>query len=384
MVDVVSELLSKAGPEPLYRRVVQYLKDRIADGTYPPATMLPSEMELVAALGVSRPTVRRAIDMLIDEGLVERVVGRGTYVCEARGGVRPGRTGNVGLVVLEIRDDFVLRILTGAEHALAERGFRPVLASSRNEIGVEQAKIRDMWEDGAVDGFLIMPADSPEPHRVLTELAAQGIPLVLMDRYFEELDAPSVTSDDLTGGRLVTEHLLGLGHRRIGFVTRPNLYVSSMAQRLRGYKQALEGAGVPYDPSLVFQGLLPYISEMHVHEQASARLAQFERDALREYLSRPDRPSAVFACNDTVAVRIVEVCREMGLRIPEDLALVGYSDDPIASILTPPLTTVRQNPYEMGARAAHILLDMLDGKPVQRRTFLPVELVVKESSESSR
>ena len=369
------------GPDsaPLYQQVAQYLRQRLSDGTYPPASALPSETELVTLLGVSRPTVRRALELLIEEDAIERVPGRGTYAAELARRSAAKRTGNVGLVVLEMRDHFVMRIVNGAEHALAEKGFRTVLSNNGNEIGTEQRKLREMREAGTVDGFLIMPADSPQAHPVLAEFVAGGIPLVLVDRFFES-DAPFVASDDLRGGRLVTQHLLGLGHRRIGFVTRPNLYVSSVAQRLQGYREVLEESGVGFDVGLVFQGLLPSLSERHFQEHQSDRLAKYERKAVRDYLARSDRPSAIFACNDHIAMRVMEVCREMSLRIPEDIALVGYADEPVASVLTPPLTTVHQNPYDMGALAAAKLLDLLAGKSIDRATFLPVELVVRGSS----
>lgn len=373
------ELPSRTRSEPLYQQVVTYLRKRLADGTYPPASALPSEMELMSLLGVSRPTVRHALQLLIADGLIERIPGRGTFVTELDRRVAARRTGSIGLIVQEIRDYFVMRIVNGAEHTMSQHDYHPLLCNSGNEIGLEQRHLREMWEGGKVDGFLIMPADSPQAHRTFSDLVASGTPLVLIDRYFEELNAPFVVSEDLLGGYLVTRHLLRLGHRRIGFVTRPNLYVSSVAGRLRGYRQALEEAGVAFDPNLVFQGLLPYLSEVQILEQMTPRLASFERQAIRDFLARADRPSAIFACNDIIAVQVMETCREMRLSIPDDIALVGYADEPIASVLTPPLTTVRQRPYEMGARAAAKLLDILDGGQPERDSFLPVELVVRAS-----
>ncbi|MCL6431334.1 MAG: GntR family transcriptional regulator [Anaerolineae bacterium] len=373
------ELPSRSRPEPLYQQVVGYLKQRLADGTYPPSSAMPSEMELMSLLGVSRPTVRHALQLLIAEGLIERIPGRGTFARAPERRANNRHSGTVGLLVPEMRDYFMMRIVNGAEHTMAQRDYHPLLASSGNEIGLEQRHLREMWEGGKVDGFLVMAADSPQPHRTLSELAAAGVPVVLVDRYFDELDVPFVVSDDVRGGYLLTRHLLQLGHRRIGFVTRPNLYVSSVAGRLRGYRQALEEAGLPFDQNLVFQGLLPFLSEVQVLDDMVPRLALFERQAIREFLSRADRPSAILACNDIIAVQVMETCREMGLAIPGDVALVGYADEPVASALTPPLTTVRQRPYDMGARAAAKLLEMLDGRQPERETFLPVELVVRAS-----
>ncbi len=377
---MASEVFTVRGSEPLYQQAAHYLRQRIADGTYPPASALPSENELAALLGIGRPTLRHALRLLSEEGLTVSTPGRGHYVTELSGAFARRRTGNIGLIVLDTRDQFMMGIIIGAEQMLRKSGLRPVLCSSRNEIGAEQTEMRDLWEQGKVDGFLIMPADSPHAHQALSEYVASRVPLVLVDRFFDDLEAPFVASDDFGGGSLVTQHLLGLGHRRIGFVTGSDLYVSSVAKRLRGYRQALDMAGVGYDVGLVFQGLLPYLPELHFQEERTGQLAEYERSALRDYLGNSGRPSAVIASNDGHAVRVMEVCRELGLRIPEDLALVGYADEPFAALLTPPLTTVRQQPQKMGGLAAAKLVDLLQGRSVERDTFIPVELVVRHSS----
>ena len=113
-------------------------------------------------------------------------------------------------------------------------------------------------------GVIFITADSPTPHQTLRKLCQAGVPIVLVDRYFEDLDAPFVASDNVRGGYLITKHLLELGHRRIGIVTRPNVYITSVAHRVQGYRQALKEAGVTFDPGLIFQGLLPYLSESRV------------------------------------------------------------------------------------------------------------------------
>lgn len=381
---MTAHVLDRASSEPLYQQAAGYLRERLADGTYPPDSALPSEMELMSLLGVSRPTVRHALELLIEEGRIARVPGRGTYATDPPARASARRTGCLGLIVMEMRDFFIMRIVNGAEYAASQQDYRLLLCNSGNEIGSEQRHLREMWQEGQVDGFLIMPADSPRAHRTLAEFAADGVPLVLMDRYFEGLDAPFVVADDLRGGYLVARHLIELGHRRIGFISRPNLYVSSVALRLQGYRRALEEEGLGFDPSLVFQGLLPYRSEVQVLEKSSPRLADFEQEAIRGFLARPDRPTALFACNDVIAIQVMEVCRELGLSIPEDIALVGYADEEVASLVTPPLTTVRQRPYDIGASAAAKLLDLLSGGQVPQEAFLPVELVVRRSCGGGR
>jgi GntR family transcriptional regulator of arabinose operon len=371
--------LCRNGSEPLYLQVVSYLKDRISDGTFSPASTLPSEKDLTSLLGVSRPTVRHALKILIEEGLVERVPGRGSFVTGAQTLPLRARTGNLALIGPEMRDSFLMHLVTGAEYVASQNDYHLILCNAGNQISIEQKHLRDLWAGEKVDGFVIMLADAPQPHRTLRELVQADVPIILIDRYFKDLAKPFVVSDNRQGAYQAVRHLIELGHSRIGFVTRPNLYVSSVAQRLEGYKRALDEAGLEYDSSLVFQGLLPYLSEVQVLEKPSPRLAEYDREAIRGFLSRKDRPSAVLVCNDIIAVQVLEVCREMEVRIPQDMAVVGFDDDTVAPLVTPPLTTVRQQRHEMGARAVSMLLDVLNGKPVEQQVFLPVELVVRES-----
>ncbi|MDY7042475.1 MAG: GntR family transcriptional regulator, partial [Chloroflexota bacterium] len=344
-----------------------------------PSSTLPSEIELTSLLEVSRPTVRHALQLLTEEGLVERRPGRGTFVTGSKRRPPHKRTGTLALVGPEMRDSFLMRITTGAEHVVSQNDYHLILCNAGNQICNEQKYLRDLWEEEKVDGFIIMPADAPEPHQTLRLLLQDDAPMVFVDRYFEDLAVPFVVSDNLRGGYLVTKHLIDLGHRQIGFVTRPNLYVSSVAQRLQGYRQALEEAGLEYNSSFVFQGLLPYLSEIQVLEEPSPRLTEYDKAAIHEFLTRKDRPSAIVACNEIIAAQVMDVCRELNLRIPQDIAVVGYDDDTLATLLTPPLTTVRQQTLELGASAARILLDLLDGNPVEQGVFLPVQLVVRQS-----
>jgi DNA-binding LacI/PurR family transcriptional regulator len=371
--------------EPIYRQVAAYLKQRITEGAYAAGAALPSEFELAAALNVSRPTVRHALELLKADRLVEAVAGSGTFVSPAAGqpprarkAARP-RTGNLALIGPEMRDTFLMHLVTGAESVAAQHGYNLILANAGNQIPVEQKYLRDLWDGQRADGFILMPADAVGLHAELRELCADEAPIVFVDRYFEACTLPYVVSDNVQCGYLAAQHLIRLGHTRIGFVTRPNLYISSVAHRLQGYRQALEEAGITPEPGLVFQGLLPFLREIEVLKRTTPDLSEFDNRAIQGFLARPDRPTALIACNDLIALEVFDACRALGLRIPTDLALVGCDDDAVASLVTPPLTTVRQNAYAIGVCAAELLLRVLDGEPVEREHVLPVELIVRES-----
>ena len=180
-----------------------------------------------------------------------------------------------------------------------------------------------------------------------------------------DLDIPTVGATNWSGGLAATEHLTGAGHRRIGFVAgRPGLACSRA--RLGGYRAGIEAAGIAFDPALVMPGNFDYVSGV----EAGTRLLQLD-----------DPPTAVFASSDEMALGVYEATRKRGLRVPEDLSIVGFDDLPQARWASPPLTTVRQPLEEMGRFAVHTVLRLLnDGRLESSKVELATELVVREST----
>jgi DNA-binding LacI/PurR family transcriptional regulator len=217
------------------------------------------------------------------------------------------------------------------------------------------------------DGVLIISL-SPWNEREVESLRRAEVPVVLIDSDHPELTTlPSVFLDDVVGGRAATEHVLSLGHRRVGFVgdvsDNPFHFVWSR-NRLRGYRQALEAAGLAPRPG-------------HCAEGDPSRAGA--RALAREMLSAPDRPTAIVAASDTQAVGVLEAARELGLGVPERLSVIGYDDIEIAEVLG--LTTMRQPLFLSGRRGMEMLLDALRGQPPEAlREVLPLELVVRATT----
>jgi GntR family transcriptional regulator, arabinose operon transcriptional repressor len=178
-----------------------------------------------------------------------------------------------------------------------------------------------------------------------------------------------IGADNKGGGYRGTEHLIILGHRRIGFIfleEEDTEMVSSVRERLQGYTEALNKYGLPYDQSLV-------IPDVHPGQ------ASFS-PSIYTFLQRPDRPSAIFAVNDIVALDVMQAAHALQLRIPQDLALVGFDNESFASRLSPPLTTMAQPFFDIGLRAATLLLSRIEGfNSTPRHIELPVHLIIRES-----
>jgi len=193
--------------------------------------------------------------------------------------------------------------------------------------------------------------------------------VVLIDHRGVDTDLPAVCATNLEGATEATRYLLSLGHRRVGFITGTLRYRAG-SDRLAGYRLALAQAGVPFDPTLVVEG-------------------NFQRqsgyDGAMTLMRLPDPPTAIFASNDVSAFGALDALRDLGLRVPDDVSLVGFDDIPAAAETRPPLTTVCQPLVDMGRRGVQLMLALLDGQPnVPQRVELPTRLVVRNSSSPLR
>ncbi len=277
--------------------------------------------------------------------------------------LRNHRTNVIGILVADL-EPFSTELLKGAADAIRGSGFELVVYSAGGRAG-------DMvgWEKrylSRLSGTLVDGAVLVTPTVVDLQY---GAPVVAVDPHTGSSDFPTVDADSLTGARLATEYLLGLGHRRIALLAgRSDLQSAKL--REEGYREALAAARVPFDDALVrVGGYDPELSAV----------------AARELLGSARRPTAVFAANDVSAIATIEVARELGLRVPEDVSVVGFDNIPESALCTPPLTTVNQPIRTMGERAVELLIRLIREQPVERTHLtLATELVVRGSTAPPR
>lgn len=281
---------------------------------------------------------------------------------EAARQLRAGRSTIVGLVVLDVRNPFFTDVARGAEDEAANAGLSVILGNSSDDVGRESAYL-DLFEEQRVHGILITPFGDIEGR--LVELRRRGTPVVLVDRESRDARLSSVSVDDRAGGALAVEHLLATGRRRLVFAGGP-LGVRQIADRLEGARAAVEKvAGATLE--VIETPALTVLDGRRVGEQLVARA---------------DRPDAVFAANDLVAVGLLQALVMTGaLRVPEDVALVGFDDIDFASATVVPLTSVRQPRNEIGATGMRILREEAQEPDLEpRRIVFQPELVVRAST----
>jgi GntR family transcriptional regulator of arabinose operon len=370
---MISFQIHKDSPIPLHEQLLNELRRAILSGELEPGRRIPSEPELFESLKISRTTIRQAWDAAVREGLLYRVQGKGTFVAQYAN----ARTAQqIGFLIPDFRSTFDSQLLSGAEHYLRERGCRVVFAHTERDIQEENRLLSEMWGEG-VAGFLLWPAISDREPRFLAQ--QKFVPTVFMDRPIPGLEYPCIAAEHYRGACMAVEHLLQLGHREIAFVSRPHLQLWPIAERLHGYEETMRAAGLTPYPS-VLVGTEQELSPRYA-QQSYAQARGDEISQLCDLLSRKERPTALFAMNDLMALQVLRAATLAGLHVPDDLSLVGFDDMEIVSHIDPPLTTVAQDPFSIGSEAARCLLDMINrGRRWSQLISLPVQLIVRQST----
>jgi GntR family transcriptional regulator of arabinose operon len=357
-------------PQPIYRHLQKSIAVKIRKGELKPGDALPSEGKLVKEYGISRGSVRSALKELQNQGIIYAVAGKGSFVSEHVSNLQLGEQGRIALVIPGLEDsDF--QIYRGIEDALNAAGFILTIFNSQRNIEQENKNLKLLLE-GKEKGAIIFPNWGRTNAEALFELKMAGYPFVLIDRYFRELETDYVVTDNKKGGFLATEHLIKLGHKRIGII--PGLKCTAIEDRLEGYREALARYGLVHDPALV----------RHLERADAEKSEPSGQEGYNEALDLlKERPTAIFATNDFLAREAMRAIADKGLSIPGDISVVGFDNQAFAERCTPSLTTVAQPFYRQGQEAAEILLRKVDaaaiGEGPYHRVIAP-ELILRSSS----
>lgn len=324
--------------------------------------------DVAARAGVSVGTVSNVLNGApsVAADTVERVraaIDELGYVRnDAARQLRAGRSTTVGLVVLDVRNPFFTDVARGAEDEAARSGLSVILGNS-DEDGVREAGYLDLFEEQRVHGVLISPFGDIEDR--LRRLKARGVPVVLVDRDSGTGEISSVAVDDVAGGRAAVAHLLAAGRRRIAFVGGP-FGIRQVADRFAGAEAAIRE-----------------VPEASLERLETTALTVLEGRRIGEALvARAERPDAIFAANDLVAVGLLQALVMSGaLRVPDDVALIGFDDIDFATATVVPLSSIRQPRHEIGATALRILREeAADPELPARRIVFQPELVARAST----
>jgi LacI family transcriptional regulator len=281
-------------------------------------------------------------------------------------GLRRNQTNIVVMIMPDITNPFFPAVVRGVEDVAYKHSLRLVLCNTDNDPGKETSYLNELRSYRPA-GWLVIPAADSEMTAQLRSTAASGTPVVCIDRQPPGWKGDVVLVANEDGSHNATQHLLRMGHRQLAVITGP-LHLTNAVDRLKGFKRALAEAKVPIEPE--------YIQEAQFNRQSGYQAAT-------RLLRMLPRPTAIFACNDLMAMGVLLAARELGLHCPEDVSIVGFDDLDFAEFTAPALTSVHQPGYQLGTTAARLLLDRIEGskEPAQKIT-LPSELKIRHSVAS--
>jgi LacI family transcriptional regulator len=330
-------------------------------------------VEIAKEAGVSTTTVSKVLNQLPGVGAqtrarIQHLIEQNDYVQNhAARHLRRGQRGLIDLVIMRLEGGYDLGIMRGIQDSLQESGHRLTIFATNEDEATERLWLRRILDQSTDGVLLLLPY---ERVGIPDALLAHNIPFVAIgDRNEPTTSFPTIGSTIWLGGYTATEYLISLGHRRIGIITGP-LHLTTSRARLAGYREALERAGIPVDPSLICEGT--YLLGDGIQQTSIM-------------LDRPDPPTAIFTGNDAQAAGVYQALYQRHIRIPDDMSVIGFDDVTYTAQMAPPLTTIRQPLVEMGRMATTMLLRLLAGQSLDsNHVELSTTLVVRESCAPPR
>lgn len=363
---------------PLYKQLADELKSQISTGELQPNAQIPSQTELAQRFGVSVVTIQKALALLVDEGLIYRVRKRGSFVK----GVAANRESPVRLPidrVYLVYNQSPLEVFAQEFHMACLQGIMETCDSYG--LPFHLLNMRDNWElpDFPSVGLVLWGFsrgnDRAFPGTDFIEAVGRwrtaGIPMVIVHQYFSHLNVPRINCDNVQGAFMATKHLLSLGHRRIGILLSGESKVELKPEfvlRLQGYRMALQSEGVQFDPDLLLATAEDY------YQGEPSGYQDFQR-----LMRNPVPPTAVFAGTDLKAVGAMYAAQDIGMRVPDDMSIIGYNGNRFGASVLPTLTTIDQDFTTLGRQAAALLLQGTASDT--RELLIPPKLILRQSTK---
>ena len=327
--------------------------------------------DIAKTLNISGSTVSRALN---DNSRISEKTKKAVREMAKKLGYQPNAlasnlrtscTNTIGVIIPRISRYFFSSAITGIEELARTKGYNVIICQSNDQESREADCVQTLFAS-RVDGVIASIAINTENYNHYKTFTNRNIPLVFFDRVCDELETSQVVVDDFKGGFLAAEHLISKGCKRIAHISGPqhlNIYIN----RHQGYLKALRKHNLKVDEDLIIESPL-------TREDGMA--------CAKKLMESTNPPDAIFAANDTSALSIILYAKRNGIRIPEDLAIVGFSNEPFSEYLSPSLTTIEQSGLDVGTKATELLIDIINNKTGnhQETIVLPIKLIERESS----
>ena len=328
-----------------------------------------SENKLASQYKISRITVRKAISELVNKNVLFAEKGKGTFVSNSynlnKNENQSTLTKTIGLIVPTINVSYFSDIARGVEDVGNKKDYHVIFCNSDGKLEKEETYMQQLYNK-KIDGLIILPTRYSYKNKHWKKLINNKISFVIMDAIIDNIDTDYVITDDVDGSYKAVKYLINIGHKRIGHI-RGSRNFSTAEERVEGYKKAILDSGLEFDENLI-QG-------------NNFSKSEYGYLAMEKFLKMILRPTAIFAANDTLALGAYEAIKKAGLRVPEDIALVGYADLTESARMDVPLTTVHQPGYEMGKAACERLIDKIKNKKHSetKKIVFKTKLIIRKS-----
>jgi DNA-binding LacI/PurR family transcriptional regulator len=328
-------------------------------------------VDVAKKAGVSKTTVSRILNGNYDnatEETIERVlkvIDEFDYRPNSLArGLKQVKTKVIGIILSNLLNPFWVRVLEGVEETCRSKGYSLMICNSNDDPAIEEEHIRS-FRLRQVDGIIINP--TAQNNSLFQNLIVNHYPLVTINRKIMGISIDSVVMNNVRGAQIAVKHLIEQGKKNIAFLVYPVHGVTPRLERFEGYKQALNDHGMEIRESMI-----------HVVEEKKGAV----KEVIKELMSEDERPDAIFSTNNMMSLEVLEGIKELGLRIPQDIALIGYDETVWSKHLNPPLTTVNQPAFEMGRIATERVIQIVESKESlePQLTVLEPDLIIRESS----
>lgn len=351
-----------------YERIKHDISEKILSEVYQVNDKLPTESELMEIFDVSRATVRRAIDELEKENFVYRIQGAGIFVNDWKNKPQPElKNKTIGLISTHIADYIFPQIITGIDNYISQYGYSILITDTQNNPEKERKSLTNLLSNN-LSGLIIEPTRSARGNAnksIYDNIESMEIPMLFINAVYDDLDIPYLIMDDVKTGEIATNYLISRGHKKIIGIFKVD--DKQGMHRMNGFIKAYQE-----HPDISNMGdIMMYQTEENIN-------SLFKK--LHSHLKQTKHfvPTAIVCYNDKLAIQVINFITEIGLRVPEDISVIGVDDYQFSRFIHPGLTTIRHPQEKMGLEAGKMIIDLINKQPVTSKMYEP-ELIERES-----
>lgn len=379
--------MKKSSNKPLYQEIYDHLLEDIKSGKYSGENRLPSEKELAAEYNVSRITSKKALALLADNGIIKRMPGKGSFICDqdeseidvTEADMKTNRDNKkviIGLVITDFSEAYGTGLLYGIEQEAARNNMYLCFRRSYESQKLEEDELNGLLELG-VKGLIIMPVHGKHYNQKILRLVLDGFPIVILDRNLKGIDTSFVGTDNFDASKKATDYLLESGHQYISFISPPTKDTSTLEDRIEGFIKSHVEHGVAIDTSIWLTDLIITVPGNYNSENLRSDI-----NKIKTLIVNNPNVTCLFAAEYNIAIIAAQAVKELGKRVPEDISILCF-DSPGNFIGDHFFTHIRQNEVELGVTAVKLLKEQMEHRMNKKVVYIDTDLILGASTKNS-